>query len=198
MFLQIEGIDGAGKTTQCELLYKHMSEKNIPAVIVKELYSTDLGKKVCEILVRGNMNAVVAEMFLFLAGKAQAFSEVILPHRAKGVCVIADRGHGSFISYNASIGISKELLIEFLNVAHFGVMPDLTFLLDVPVEVAKERLELRQDKSRFDLLDATHMKRQRQQFLLLAESMPNWITVDGTRDKESIHKQIEKEVSGRQ
>lgn len=198
MFLQIEGIDGAGKTTQCELLHKHMLDKNIPAVIVKELYSTDLGKKVREILVRGNMNAVVAEMFLFLAGKAQAFSEIILPQRAKGVCVIADRGHGSFISYNASIGISKELLIEFLNAAHFGVMPDITFLLDVPVEVAKERLKLRQGKGRFDLLDATHMERQRRQFLLLAESMPNWITIDGTCDMESIHKQIEKEVSGRQ
>ena len=198
MFLQIEGIDGAGKTTQCELLRKRMLDKNISAVIVKELYSTDLGKKVREILVRGNINAAVAEMFLFLAGKAQAFSEVILPKLSKGVCVIADRGHGSFISYNASIGISKEMLIEFLNVAHFGVMPDLTFLLDVPVEVAKERLKLRQEKGRFDLLDATHMERQRRQFLLLAGSMPNWITIDGTHDKESIHKQIEKEVSGRQ
>jgi len=198
MFLQIEGIDGAGKTTQCELLHKHMSDKDIPAVIVRELSSTDLGKKIREILVCDNMNAVVAEMFLFLASKAQAFSEVILPYRAKGVCVIADRGHGSFISHHTSIGISKELLIEFLNMAQFGVMPDLTFLLDVPVEIAKKRLELRQDKSRFDLLDVTHMECQRRQFLLLAESAPNWITINGTHDKESIYKQIEKEVLGRQ
>ena len=84
MFLQIEGIDGAGKTTQCELLLKHMLDKDIPAVIVKELYSTDLGKKVREILVCDNMNAVVAEMFLFLASKAQAFSEVILPNARRG------------------------------------------------------------------------------------------------------------------
>jgi dTMP kinase len=170
----------------------------IAAIVVKELYSTEIGKKVREMLLNGNMNAAVAEMFLFLASKAQAFSEVILPHRAKGEWVIADRGHGSFISYNASIGISKELLAEFLNVAHFGVMPDLTILLNVPVEIARKRLDSREKKSRFDLLDASHMERQRQQFLLLARSMPNWIVIDGTQEIEVIHKQIKAEVSGRQ
>jgi dTMP kinase len=198
MFIQIEGIDGAGKTTQCDLLREYMAASSIPAVVVKELDSTEFGKKIREILLHGKMNAAVAEMFLFLASKAQAFSEIILPHQAKGECVIADRGHGSFISYNASIGISKELLMEFLNVAHFGVMPDLTVLLDVPVGIAKRRLKSRKEKSRFDLLDEFHMERQRRQFLLLAESMPNWIVIDGTQEKEIIHKQIEKEVSGRQ
>ena len=198
MFIQIEGIDGSGKTTQCDLLHKHMVANKIPAVVVKELASTELGKRVREILMHGELNAATAEMFLFLASKAQAFSEIILPHRAKGECVIADRGNGSFISYNASIGISKELLMEFLNVAHFGVMPDLTVLLDVPVEIAKKRLESREEKSRFDLLDASHMERQGRQFLLLSESMPNWRVIDGTQDKEAIHERIKKEVSGRQ
>ena len=138
MFIQIEGIDGAGKTTQCDLLREYMAASNVPAVVVKELDSTEFGKKIREILLHGKLNAAVAEMFLFRVSKAQAFSEIILPHQAKGECVIADRGHGSFISYNASIGISKELLMEFLNVAHFGVMPDLTVLLDVPVGNCQE------------------------------------------------------------
>lgn len=197
MFVQIEGIDGAGKTTQCILLRDRMLAHSIPTIIVRELDSTNLGKKVREILLQGKLNAVVAEMFLFLASKAQVFSEVILPHRAKGECVIGDRGNGSFISYNASMGISRELLIDFLNVANFGIVPDLTILLDLPVEVAQKRLELRNEKSRFDLLDKFHMDRQRRQLLLLAESLPNWVVIDSTLEKEVIHKQIEQEVLGR-
>lgn len=197
MFIQIEGVDGVGKTTQCILLRDWLLIHNIPTIIVKELSSTDLGKKVREILLQGKSNDVVAEMFLFLASKAQVFSEIILPHQAKGECVIADRGSGSFISYNISMGAERELLTDLLNVANFGVVPDLTILLDLPEEAIKERIESRTEKSRFDLLDETHIKRQRQQFLLLARSLPNWIIVDGSLEKEVIHKQIVQEVLGR-
>lgn len=197
MFIQVEGIDGAGKTTQCGLLQAMMAAQSIPTVVVKELDSTEFGKRVREMLLHRRLNAVRAEMFLFLAAKAQAFAEIILPHRAKGECVIADRGNGSFISYNAAVGLDQRMLMELLHFANHGVTPDLTILLDLPVKAAKKIIELRAEKSRFDLLDELQVERQRSQFLHLAKALPNWVVVDGTQEKGAIHRLIEQEVMGR-
>lgn len=190
MFIQIEGIDGVGKTTQCLLLQAWLATQSIPAIIVKELDSTNFGKKVRGILSQGTLNATTAEMFLFLASKSQAFSEVILPALAKGQCVITDRGDGSFISYNASLGIDKVLLTDFLNVANFGTIPDITILIDLPIVVAQQRIGSKSKKSRFDVVSKPQLERQAQQFMMLARSMPNWVVVDGSPKEKVVHKQI--------
>jgi dTMP kinase len=197
MFIQIEGIDGVGKTTQSILLREWMVVNSMPVVIVKELESTNLGKRIKEILVQGTLNIGTAEMFLFLASKAQAFSEIILPTLARGESVIADRGNGSFISYNASLGIDKQMLIYLLDTVNLGVVPDLTVLLDMSATIAKKRIESRTRKTRFDLINETQMERQRYQFLSLAEILPNWVIINGDIEKEAIHQRIVQEIKGR-
>jgi dTMP kinase len=190
MFVELEGIDGSGKTTQCKLLKEWMMANNMPTVVVKELESTNLGKKVKEVLTQVAPNTVNSEMFLFLASKAQAFSEVILPTLAKGESVIADRGNGSFISYNASMGVDKQMIINLLDTVNLGTAPDLTILLDLPATIAKKRIAKREVKNRFDLVKETQMEKQRYQFLSLAEILPNWTVIDASLEKEVIHQQI--------
>lgn len=194
VFIQIEGMDGVGKTTQCLLLRDWMIRGGTPAIIVKELESTNFGKKAREILVQGALNTNMAEMFLFLASKAQAFSEVILPALAKGECVISDRGDGSFISYNSSLGLDLGLLLDLLNIANLGTTPNLTILLDLPVEDVQKRIALKATKSRFDLIDKLQLERQKRRFLELSRTMPNWVVLDGTRTIEDLHQQITQEV----
>jgi dTMP kinase len=190
MFVELEGIDGSGKTTQCKLLKEWMVANNMPTVIVKELESTNLGRRVKEVLTQATPNTVNSEMFLFLASKAQAFSEIILPTLAKGESVIADRGNGSFISYNASMGTDRQMIINLLDTVNLGTVPDLTILLDLPATIAKKRIATREVKNRFDLVKETQMEKQRYQFLSLAETFPNWITINANLEREVIHRQI--------
>lgn len=194
MFIQIEGIDGAGKTTQANLLKKWMVAHNMPVTIVKELESTNLGKTIKKMLLQETESTATAEMLLFLASKAQAFSEIIVPTLEKGCSVIADRGNGSFVSYNASLGIKKEMLMFLINTVNRGIIPDITILIDVPVASAKKRMASRIQKTRFDLINDAQMEEQRHHFLSLAENQPNWIIVNGDADRRSISQRIVKEI----
>jgi len=197
MFVQIEGIDGSGKTTQSKLLRDWMVANNMPTIIVKELESTALGRKIKETLTQSLMNTVNAEMFLFLASKAQVFSEIILPALAKGKSVIADRGNGSFISYNASLGVDRQMIIHLLDTVNLGTIPDITILLDLPATKAKKRLASREVKSRFDFVNEAQMEKQRYQFLSLSETLPNWTIIDGSLEKEVINQKIVQKIKER-
>lgn len=190
MFIQIEGIDGVGKTTQCILLRDWLNAKNIKAIIVKELESTDFGRKAKKILCQTNKNSTTAEMFLFLASKSQSFSEIIIPALMRGEYIIGDRGGGSFISYNLALGVNRDLLTNLLNIATCGVVPDLTILIDLPIEAIQARLAQKVQKSRFDSINPFQLKRQKKHFLELAHILPNWAMVDGTSTKDIIHQQI--------
>ena len=195
MFLEIEGIEGAGKTTQCLLLNEWMTKKGLDSIVVKELGSTSFSKKVRRILVENGMKDSRAEMFLFLSCKSQVFSQMIMPYLAQSKHVISDRGSGSFISYNSSIlGLDKDILTDFLNVAMSGIRPTLTILPDIPVEIAMKRIETRPEKTRFDMIGEVYLDKQRNKFVELANHLPNWVSIDGLMPISDVHLEIIKHV----
>jgi len=196
MFFEMEGIDGAGKSTQCDLLKVYFDSLGIDSTIIKELNSTEFSKQVRNILITDMMKDPHAEMFLFLSCKCQVFSQLISPSLEAGRIVIGDRGSGSFISYNSSIlGMSRNELESLLKLCSFGHHPDLTILLDVPVEVARERILKKDGQTRFDLVSPDILSKQREKFLELAASSPGWVVIDGTESIQSVESTIRRNIT---
>ena len=187
MFIQIEGIDGAGKTTQCELLKHWFELRGQEAVLVKELGSTALGRQVHRILTGNEPPDAKTEMFLFLACKAEAFSQIIVPSLAKGKIVITDRGSGSFIAYNSiRAGVDPAQLTSLLQAATLGIEPDLTCLLDMPVRVAMKRSRKKSVTSKFDF-DRPYLLKQKRKMNELARLHKNWVSIDATKSADEVH-----------
>ena len=188
MYIEIEGIDGAGKSTQAELLKIHFNSLGMNSIVIKELDSTEFSKQVKKILSADIANNARAEMFLFLSCKCQVYSQLIKPSLDSGKIVIGDRGAGSFISYNSSVlAMKRDALNDLLNICSFGNKPDLTILLDIPVEVARDRIAKKIEQSRFDLVDSDILHMHRNKFLEIADTSSNWVIIDGTEPIKHIH-----------
>lgn len=195
MFIEIEGIEGAGKSTQCLLLQKWMVKNGHDSIVVKELESTVFGKEIKRTLLENGLKDSKAEMFLFLSCKSQVFSQIIMPYLAQGKHVISDRGSGSFISYNSSIlGLSKNTLIDFLHIAMSGIESTMTILLDISIETALERIRMKTEKTRFDMIGETYLSKQRNKFVELAHYFSHWVSIDGSLPIQDVHIEIVKHV----
>lgn len=195
MLIEIEGIEGAGKSTQCLLLNEWMTKNGMSSIVVKELESTSFSKDVRRLLLEDGLKDSKAEMFLFLSCKSQVFSQLIMPYLAQEKHVISDRGSGSFISYNSSIlGLGKDTLINFLHIAMSGIESNITILLDIPINIALKRIEMKTEKTRFDMIGETYLTKQRNKFVELAHYFPHWVSVDGTLPIQDVHLEIVKHI----
>ena len=141
MYVIIEGIDTAGKSTQLDILKQKYPE----AIFTKEPGGTQIGLKLREMVLNGEAKSKVAEMFLFLADRAEHSFEIVKKHRDK--IVISDRGFLSGIAYakTAPLEIAISLNIMALN----GAMPDKIIIL----ELSKEELEYRLSQKEQDSIE---------------------------------------------
>lgn len=193
MILEIEGIDGAGKTTQCELLKAWFEKKGMVALCVKDLESTEFGRQVREMLEMEIFKSKEAELFAFLTCKSQLFSQIISPSITEKTIVICDRGVGSFLSYFEIFGFSHEFLNSAINLATGHVKATLTVLLDVSVEEAQKRKLAKNTMSRFDRLNREFFKKQSEVFSNLAHQF-SWKRIDGSESIITVHEKIVEEV----
>lgn len=193
MIIEIEGIDGVGKTTQCELLKERLKRQGRNAIIVKDLESTELGRGIKEVLVSSASRPPEVELFSFLACKSQLFSQIVIPTIADGGIVICDRGVGSFVSYFESVGFPKPFLLHAIGLAINSLRPNITILLDVTVEEATRRKANKSEQSKFDLMGSEFFKRQRSAFLDLSTS-PSWVVIDGSLSIEATRELVARYV----
>lgn len=189
MIVEIEGIDGVGKTTQCALLRARLQQQGRKAVVVKDLENTELGKGIKNVLVRNESRPPEVELFSFLACKSQLYSRVIIPIVSDGGIVICDRGIGSFISYFEAIGFPRLFLLNAIDLVINGLRPDITILLDVSVKEAVRRKAKKPVQSKFDLMGDDFFHRQRAVFLDLSQAS-TWTVVDGLMSIEETHSVI--------
>jgi dTMP kinase len=185
MIIEIEGIDGAGKTVQCNLLKERLTETGRNVIVVKDLESTPLGKGVRQVLVQNDSRKREVELFAFLACKAQLYTQVITPFVATGGIVVCDRGIGSFISYFESLGLPRQFLSNSVDLALNGLRPRITIFINTSVDEADRRKAEKQSLSKFDLMGDDFFHKQHQVFVDLAHS-PSWRTVDGSGSIEEI------------
>ncbi|GAI06861.1 unnamed protein product [marine sediment metagenome] len=198
LFITFEGGEGSGKSVQSRALYRRLSRLAIPAVLTHEPGGTSLGRKVARWLKweQGINISPMAELLLFNASRAQLVAEVIQPSLESGKVVICDRYADSTVAYQSyGRGLDSAMVNAVNNAAIRGLTPDLTILLDMPVEAGLAR---KRDKKqdRFEREDIAFHRRVREGYLKLAASEPQrWLVVDATQSKEKIVEIIWQKVS---
>ena len=194
MFIVVEGGDGAGKSTQCARLAEWLTAQGYHVRTTFEPGDTELGAQVREIVLHSHMPiSPRAETLLYAVDKAQHVAEVVKPALEAGMVVVCDRYIDSTIAYQ---GAGRALhLEEVSHIAWWAVkdlVPDLTVLMDVPVEEGLERKEEQSDKlDRIESAGLEFHERVRDYFLDLASTGPGKYLVVNSRDpKDEVTAQI--------
>jgi dTMP kinase len=192
MFFVFDGVDGAGKSTQLELFVQWLRDAGHDVVTCKDPGSTELGETLRKILLGKHEIAISnrAEMMLFTTARTQLIEEIVKPALASQKTVVLDRYIFSTVVYQGHAGdLDPEAIWSVNRIATNGVMPDATFILDVPVEVAFERMGDTLD--RMESRGATYLNRVREGFLAEAERWPDRVDVlDATRSPDEIQTEI--------
>lgn len=144
LFVTLEGGEGTGKTTQAEALRSLLQERGLRVTVTREPQGTELGRRLWRHIVKGGLSPQ-AELFLFLAARAQHVAEVIRPALERGEVVICDRYGDSTLAYQGyGRGLDLKALQHLNDAATGGLRPDFTVLLDLPVKKGLARAEERQ------------------------------------------------------
>jgi dTMP kinase len=195
-FVVLEGPDGSGKTTQAARLVRRLESIGRQVVACREPGGTPLGERLRSILQERSDFAIgmKAEMFLFMSSRAQLVEEVIRPGLARGAVVVADRFLLSNVVYQGYAGgLDVDELWRVGLVATGGLLPDLTLLVDVPPEVARDRIGAGRDRIE-DRGDDYRIK-VRDGFLAASRTYPAPIVVvDGSSDPDSVSTRLQSEV----
>ncbi len=199
MFITFEGIDFCGKSTQVELLKNYLISQNKKVHIIREPGGTEISEKIREILLDKKNNAMVmeTEIFLFSASRAQLVREVIRQYLDNGYYVISDRFHDSSTAYQGyGRGLQVEAIKQINNIAIGETIPDITFFIDIPNNVASDRKAKKSDLNldRIEVSDDLFFERVREGYLSLAESEKRFRVIDGTESIEKINEQIINEI----
>ncbi len=199
LFITFEGGEGSGKSYQAKALYKRLSQLAIPVILTHEPGATSLGEKIKRWLKWGGDIRIspMAELLLFNASRAQLVAEVIRPTLEEGKVVICDRYADSttaYQSYGRGLDLAKVLVVN--SAATQGITPNLTILMDVPVEVGLTRKKRRR-QDRFEQEDLAFHRRVREGYLKLAKSEPKrWLIIDATQSTAKIAQTIWQKVNG--
>jgi dTMP kinase len=199
--ISFEGLDGAGKTTQMELLERWLQTQSIPYIRTREPGGTALGIELRRLLLDRPDLAItpLAEAFLFQADRAQHFAALVIPALDEGRLVVTDRCLDASIAYQGyARGVGPELVERLSLLATQGIVPDLTILLDLdPAQVhrrtdsAADASGQRAERTRFDAEAEAFHARVREGFRALARQHPGRIkVVDASRSVEEIHREI--------
>ena len=199
MFITFEGIDFCGKSTQVKLLKDYLIQQKKEVYLIREPGGTEISEKIREILLDKKNNAMVmeTEIFLFSASRAQLVREVIRPYLQKGFYVISDRFHDSSTAYQGfGRGLSVDAILNIHNLAIGDTIPDITFFIDIPIDVAIERKKkiAHSDLDRIEVSDNNFYERVREGYLYLAKKEERFRVIDGTQNIDQINEQIVKEI----
>jgi dTMP kinase len=199
LFITMEGGDGSGKSTQIELLAKWCREAGRDTVVTREPGGTDVGVELRDIILHSTgFISPRAEALLYAADRAQHIQTVVAPALAGGAVVVQDRYLDSSVAYQGAGRVLDPTEIRDLSLwAAEGLLPDVTFVLDLPAEVAKKRQG--QSGRTFDRLEAEALdfhERVRAGYLAIATEFPERVVViDATDTVEAIHELIVQKVS---
>lgn len=192
MFIVLEGIDGAGKSTQIAALTQLFQRSGRDVVTCADPGTTALGTQLRQILLGDHQIPIAprSELMLFMAARAQLVAEIIAPALAAGKVVICDRFLLSSVVYQGYLGsIPPEEIWELGRLVVGATLPEVTFVLDLPATVAATRRSKAPD--RIEARGVDYLENVRQCFLREAAQETNSIhVVDATLDAEQVAKQM--------
>ena len=171
-FITFEGIDGAGKSTHIESSATLLRQRGVEVVVTREPGGTPLGEKLRALLLAEPMN-VETETLLMFAARCEHVATVIAPALARGAWVISDRFTDATRAYQGGgRGVAQDKIDALANWVHADTNPDVTFLFDLPREVAAQRLAGSRSLDRFERERAEFHARVRDEYLRLAVANP--------------------------
>ncbi len=195
LFIAFEGPDGSGKSSVAEMCFRRLSEMGIPALKVREPGGTPFGERVREILLSHSSELEPwAELFLFMAARAQLCRKVIAPALERGETVLCDRFLWSSAAYQgAGLDLGMENVLEVGRHATGGLEPDLYVVLDVPPDVGFKRRSEHLD--RIEARDVGFFERLREAYRALAKAHADRARlVDGSMPLEDVFAAVWREV----
>jgi dTMP kinase len=177
-FITLEGIDGAGKSSHLAFIAETIRQHGVPVVTTREPGGTPLGETLRTIVLNEKMHADTETLLVF-AARREHLAQVIEPALAKGAWVICDRFTDSTFAYQCGgRGISHERTRAMEQWVHGHLQPDLTFLFDAPIEVARERLDKNTpEPDKFEREQSDFFTRVRAAYLERAKTFPARIKV---------------------
>lgn len=196
-FITFEGIDGAGKSTHLAFAAELLRAAGKTIVLTREPGGTPLGEKLRELLLHENMH-LETEALLMFAARREHLAQVIEPALARGDWVISDRFTDATFAYQGGgRKLSRTKLTTLEQWVHPDLQPDLTLLFDVPLDIARERLDRSRDLDKFEQEKSDFFEATRQEYLRRAAEFPaRFRIVDSTRPISDVHAQLEKLLAG--
>jgi len=196
-FITLEGIDGAGKSTQLAWIVELLQRAGLQAVVTREPGGTELGERLRAVLLDKSMTMhAETEALLMFAARREHLDKVILPALQQGQWVISDRFTDASFAYqgggrgldNAKLGILEQWV-------QGALQPDLTLYFDVPVEIGQQRVSQIKDADRFEQEQAGFFQRVRSAYLDRARQFPNRIQIiDSSRPLAEVKAAVEQTV----
>lgn len=194
LFLSLDGLDGTGKSTQHRMLAEWLHSTGRDVVACVDPGGTPLGQQLRQILKHGDYSlSTECEALLFLASRAQLVSEVIRPALDAGKVVLSDRFLLANVVYQGHAGrLDVEQLWQVGKLSTGGLEPDLTLLLDLPLDEALLRRGRPAD--RMESKPREYHERVRQGFLLEASRRPNVVVIDARPGIDEVQRQLRSQV----
>tara|TARA_Y100000385_G_scaffold237140_1_gene251523 strand:+ start:1884 stop:2492 length:609 start_codon:yes stop_codon:yes gene_type:complete len=198
-FITFEGIEGCGKSTQAKMLHEYFLKNSQESILTREPGGTDLAEKIRELLLSDNFGRICSktEILLNYAARKDHIKKLINPSLESGKKVVSDRFFDSTFAYQ---GFGRGINLDLITTIHKQILndfsPNITFLIDMDIEKAINRLKSRSEINKFDKMGLEFHQKIRDGFLCIAKNNPGRIKIiDGNRPKEEIHQDILKTLS---
>ena len=198
-FISLEGIEGAGKSTQLTFIAEYLRARSIEVLVTREPGGSQLGEQIRELLLTPRDEKMVddAELLLMFAARVQHLQQKILPALNNGQWVISDRFVDATFAYQGGgRQISHDRIDALANWSLQGVTTDLTFLFDLPVALGLDRVGRRGNaKDRFEQEKHSFFEQVRQCYLQLAEADPHRVKIiDAAQSVDNIQQQLQNHI----
>lgn len=198
-FITVEGIEGVGKSTNMAYLREAIERRGLKVLTSREPGGTPTAEKIRDILFEHGNEPIpdLTEMLLMFASRSLHVANVIRPALDEGTWVICDRFTDSSRAYQgAGRGVGQEKINTLAEWVHGDVQPDLTVLLDAPVETGMSRAGERSEPDRIEMERADFFTRARDCFLSLAKAEPErFVVIDATGDMDTVRMAVETEIN---
>lgn len=191
-FITFEGVDGAGKSTHLAWFAETLRKQGIDVLLTREPGGTPLGERLREILLNHPMHPETEALLMF-AARREHLEQVIQPALARGTWVISDRfSDASFAYQGGGRGVEIAKLDRLEQWTHGNFQPDLTLLFDIPVEVARQRLNNNQSLDRFEQEQGIFFEKVRQAYLDRYAQYPGrFALIDAAQPLEQVKASLE-------
>lgn len=204
-FITFEGIEGSGKTTQIRILDGYLRLRGYTTLITREPGGTPIGEKIRQVLLNAQFKEMrsLTELFLYAAARHQHIQEIILPALQEGKIILCDRFSDATQAYQGGArGLDRNLLKTLHQTVVGKLKPDLTLLLNLPVEMGLKRIQEREPEipgqpnlDRFEKEKIDFHEKVRGEYLKIANAEPNRVKViNALEDVETIHQKIVEEA----